>query len=48
LCVNSAIVPAGTDLAVDVHYTTNGAATIDRTKFGFTVAKAPQAWEDQT
>ena len=34
-------VPAGSDILVSVHYTTNGAAVIDRTKIGFTVAKAP-------
>ena len=37
------LVPAGTDMAVDVHYTTNGAATIDRTRIGFTVTKTPPA-----
>ena len=37
------LVPAGTVMAVDVHYTTNGAATVDRTKIGFTVAKTPPA-----
>lgn len=39
------LVPAGSDLAVDVHYTTNGAAAIDRTRFGFTIAKTPPAKE---
>jgi hypothetical protein len=37
------LVPAGSDLIVSLHYTTNGKALVDRTKIGFTVAKtAPQ------
>ena len=35
------LVPAGSDMAVDVHYTANGVATIDRTRIGFTIAKTP-------
>src|SRR3984893_5259834 len=34
-------VPAGSDIVVSVHYTTNGAAVMDRSRIGFTVAKAP-------
>jgi len=34
-------VPAGSDVIVSLHYTTNGKATVDRTRIGFTVAKAP-------
>jgi len=42
--VNAGVfVPAGSVMAVDVHYTTNGVAAIDRTKIGFTVAKEPPA-----
>jgi hypothetical protein len=33
------LVPAGSDLIVSLHYTTNGKAVSDRTKIGFTVAK---------
>jgi hypothetical protein len=36
-------VPAGSDIIVSLHYTTNGKAAVDRTKIGFTVAKAPPA-----
>ena len=36
-------VPAGSDIVVSVHYTTNGAATVDRSRIGFTVAKVPPA-----
>jgi hypothetical protein len=36
-------VPAGSDLVVSLHYTTNGKALVDRTKIGFTVAKTPPA-----
>jgi hypothetical protein len=35
------LVPAGSDLVVSLHYTTNGKAVTDRTKIGFTVAKTP-------
>src|SRR5216684_6240287 len=35
------LVPAGSDIVVSLHYTTNGQAVTDRTKIGFTVAKAP-------
>ena len=35
------LVPAGSDIIVSLHYTTNGKAVVDRTKIGFTVAKAP-------
>ena len=34
-------VPAGSDIVVSLHYTTNGKAVIDQTKIGFTVAKTP-------
>jgi len=37
------LVPAGSDIVVSLHYTTNGKAVTDRTKIGFTVAKAPPA-----
>ena len=33
------LVPAGSDIVVSLHYTTNGKAVMDRTKIGFTVAK---------
>lgn len=36
-------VPAGSDIVLSLHYTTNGAATVDRSRIGFTVAKAPPA-----
>jgi len=35
------LVPAGSDIIFSLHYTANGKATVDRTKIGFTVAKAP-------
>jgi len=35
------LVPAGSDIVVSLHYTTNGKAVTDQTKIGFTVAKAP-------
>jgi hypothetical protein len=35
--------PAGSDLAINLHYTTNGLAVTDRTRIGFTVAKTPPA-----
>ncbi len=35
------LVPAGSDIIVSLHYTTNGKAVVDRTKIGFTVAKTP-------
>ena len=35
------LVPAGSDMIVSLHYTTNGKALVDRTKIGFTVAKTP-------
>src|SRR5205823_349746 len=35
------LVPAGSDVILSLHYTTNGKATVDRTRIGFTVAKAP-------
>ena len=34
-------VPGGSDIVVSVHYTTNGAAVVDTSRIGFTVAKAP-------
>jgi len=36
-------VPAGSDILVSVHYTTNGAAVVDRTRIGFTIAKEAPA-----
>jgi hypothetical protein len=33
------LVPAGSDIIFSIHYTTNGKATVDRTRIGFTVAK---------
>ena len=35
------LVPAGSDMVFSLHYTTNGKAVVDRTKIGFTIAKAP-------
>jgi hypothetical protein len=35
------LVPAGSDIIVSLHYTTNGKAVLDRTKIGFTLAKMP-------
>lgn len=35
------LVPAGSDMIMSIHYTTNGKAVVDRTKIGFTVAKTP-------
>ena len=35
------LVPAGSDIIVSIHYTTNGNAVVDRSKIGFTVAKTP-------
>jgi hypothetical protein len=35
------LVPAGSDMIVSLHYTTNGKAVVDRTRIGFTVAKTP-------
>ena len=35
------LVPAGSDMVFSLHYTANGKAAVDRTKIGFTVAKAP-------
>jgi mono/diheme cytochrome c family protein len=37
------LVPAGSDIVVSIHYTTNGKDVVDRTKIGFTVAKTPPA-----
>jgi len=37
------LVPAGSDIVVSLHYTTNGKAVTDRTKIGFTVAKTAPA-----
>jgi hypothetical protein len=37
------LVPAGSTMAVDVHYTTSGKATIDKTRIGFTTSKTPPA-----
>jgi hypothetical protein len=35
------LIPAGTDIAVNVHYTPNGAAVTDHVRIGFTLAKEP-------
>ncbi len=35
------LVPGGSDIVVSVHYTTNGAAVMDRSRIGFTVAQVP-------
>ena len=35
------LVPAGSDIIVSFHYTTNGKAMVDRSKIGFTIAKTP-------
>jgi hypothetical protein len=35
------LIPAGSDLLVQIHYTPNGAATTDQTQIGFTLAKEP-------
>ena len=35
------LVPAGSDIIVTLHYTTNGKDVTERTKIGFTVAKTP-------
>jgi mono/diheme cytochrome c family protein len=35
------LVTAGSDIIVSLHYTPNGKALVDRTRIGFTVAKAP-------
>ena len=37
------LVPAGSDIILNIHYTANGKATLDRSKIGFTVAKTPPA-----
>jgi hypothetical protein len=35
------LVPAGSDIIISLHYTTNGTKVVDQTKIGFTVAKTP-------
>ena len=35
------LIPAGTDIAVNVHYTPNGTAMTDHVRIGFTLAKEP-------
>lgn len=35
------LVPAGSDMIVNLHYTTDGLAVTDKTRIGFTVAKVP-------
>lgn len=35
--------PAGSDIAINFHYTTNGLAVTDKTRIGFTVTKIPPA-----
>jgi hypothetical protein len=37
------LVPAGSDLVLEMHYTPNGKATTDRTRVGFIFAKEPPA-----
>lgn len=37
------LIPAGSDLVLELHYTTNGKATTDRTRVGFTFATEPPA-----
>ena len=40
--VNGALfVPAGSDIVLSTHYTTNGLAAVDKTRIGFTVTKTP-------
>ena len=42
--VNAGVfVPAGSDIVVSMHYTTNGFAVTDRTRLGLTVSKTPPA-----
>jgi hypothetical protein len=35
------LIPAGSDLVFEMHYTPNGKAAVDQTKVGFVLAKAP-------
>src|SRR5207302_2099859 len=35
------LVPAGSDMIMSLHYTTNGKAVVDRTRIGFTLARTP-------
>lgn len=35
------LIPAGSDLVIQMHYTPNGVATSDQTQVGFTIAKEP-------
>jgi len=37
------LIKAGSDIVFQMHYTTNGAAAVDRTKIGFNFAKEPPA-----
>jgi len=37
------MVPAGSDIVLNIHYNPIGKATVDRSKLGFTIAKAPPA-----
>ncbi len=37
------LIPAGTDISIQVHYTPNGKETVDRPLIGFTVADKPPA-----
>lgn len=39
------LVPAGSDIVVSIHYTSNGVAVLDKTRIGFTVASTPPAKE---
>jgi hypothetical protein len=35
------LVPAGSDIILNIHYNPNGRAAVDRSKIGFTIAKTP-------
>jgi hypothetical protein len=37
----SKLIPAGTDIAVNVHYTPNGTPVRDHVRIGFTLAREP-------
>jgi hypothetical protein len=37
------LIPAGSDIVFQIHYTTNGKEVVDRTKIGFVFAKQPPA-----
>ncbi|HVT95639.1 MAG TPA: cytochrome c [Bryobacteraceae bacterium] len=42
------LVPAGTDIVLQLHYTPNGKPTLDQTKVGIVLAKAPPAEREMT